>query len=34
LVPTKDNILIAVHSLDLNLTTDVEKKFQIELDLM
>jgi len=27
LVPTKDNILIAVHSLDLNLTTDVEKKF-------
>lgn len=27
LVPTKDNVLVAVHSLDLNLTTDVAKKF-------
>lgn len=30
LVPTKDNILVAVHSLDLNLTTDVSDKFPIE----
>ena len=27
LVPTKDNVLIAVHTLDLNITTDVEQKF-------
>jgi len=27
LVPTKDNVLVAIHSLDLNITTDVERKF-------
>jgi glycerophosphoryl diester phosphodiesterase len=27
LVPTKDNQLIAIHSMDLNVTTDVAEKF-------